>query len=81
MIKIVAREDEHPAVVFKKLADAEAEIKCQVFFSPEDPENPKEEDRLQFETGPVPPKFKKVVIEDKPGWTNFFIVMLAELKP
>ena len=85
MIKIILREDEAPGVIFKKLADAEAEIKCQLFFNPVDPENPTEDERLHFETTPPLPKFQKVrVVEDKTGWVNFFLVLkkgMLELRP
>lgn len=85
MIRIVVREDEAPAVIFKKLADAEAEIRCQVFFNPADPENPKEEERLHFETTPPLPKFQKPkAVEDSPGWINFLMMLkkgMLELRP
>ena len=86
MIKIIVRENEAPGVVFEKLANAEAEVKCQLFFNPVDPENPTEEERLNFTTSHPLPKFEKID-EVEQNWNlagiyNFFKNnVLLELRP
>lgn len=61
----------------KKRAQIEAQLFCQL-FNAEDPDNPKEEERLSFTTGPVVPKFvnKKIKTPLSAGMYNFLRQLL-----
>ena len=72
MITLKLNQNEKPSEIFKMLANAEAEINCQLFS------DPTEKNRLEFTQSPSIPIIKKEkVIKHSIWWINFFL----QLKP